>query len=58
MSKVNIVCALKWGVEYVGITLLGVAHPIREKRFKYGIYADGRLLFGTARVKEVGVWLL
>ena len=26
--KVNIACALRWGVASVGITLLGVAHPI------------------------------
>ena len=26
--KVNIPCALRWGVASVGITLLGVAHPI------------------------------
>ena len=30
MSKVNIACALRWGVASVGITLLGVAHPIRD----------------------------
>ena len=30
MSKVNIVCALRWEVASVGITLLGVAHPIRD----------------------------
>ena len=27
----NIACALRWGVASVGITLLGVAHPIRDK---------------------------
>ena len=26
--KVNIACALRWGVGTVGITLLGMAHPI------------------------------
>ena len=26
----NIACALRWRVASVGITLLGVAHPIRE----------------------------
>ena len=26
--KVNISCALRWGVASVGNTLLGVAHPI------------------------------
>ena len=26
--KVNIICALRWGVASVGITLLGVAHLI------------------------------
>ena len=28
--KVNIACALRWEVASVGITLLGVAHPIRK----------------------------
>ena len=27
----NIACALGWGVASVGITLLGVAHLIRDK---------------------------
>ena len=26
--KVSIACALRWGVAFVGITLLGMAHPI------------------------------
>ena len=26
--KVKIACALRWGVASVGITLLGMAHPI------------------------------
>ena len=30
MSEVNIACALRWGVAFVEITLLGVAHPIRD----------------------------
>ena len=30
MSKVNIACALRWGVASVRITLLGVTHPIRD----------------------------
>ena len=29
--KVNIACALRWGVASVGITLLGMAHPIWDK---------------------------
>ena len=29
--KVNIVFALRWGLAYVGITLLGVTHPIWDK---------------------------
>ena len=31
MWKVNIACALRWGVASIGITLLGVAQPIQEK---------------------------
>ena len=30
MSKVNIACALRWGVAFVGNTLLDVAYPIRD----------------------------
>ena len=26
--KVNIACVLRWGIAFVGITLLSVAHPI------------------------------
>ena len=26
--KVNVVCSLRWGIAYVGVTLLGVAHLI------------------------------
>ena len=28
--KVNITCVVRWGVAFVGITLLGVAHSIRD----------------------------
>ena len=41
----SIACALRWGVASVEITLLGMARPIREKHFKCGIYASGRLSF-------------
>ena len=58
MWKVNITCALKWGVASVGITLLGVAHPIREKHFRCGTCAGRRFLFGGAKVKKANVWLL
>ena len=30
MLKVNIACALRWGVASIGITLLGMAHPIQD----------------------------
>ena len=30
MSKVNIARALRWGTASVGITLLGMAHPIQD----------------------------
>ena len=58
MWKVNIACALRWGVAFIRITLLGVAHPIREKHFRCGTYASGRFSSETARVKKVNVWLL
>ena len=41
MLEVNIACALKWGVASVGITLLGVAHPIRDN-----ISGAGHVLVG------------
>ena len=48
--KVNIACALRWGVASIGITLLGVAHPIQEKHFRCGTCVGGRLSSGVARV--------
>ena len=30
MSKVSIACALRWEVAFIGITLQGMAHPIRD----------------------------
>ena len=58
MWKVNIACAPRWGVASVGITLLGVAHLIWEKYFRYRIYADGRFSSRAARVKKADVWLI
>ena len=58
MWKVNIACALSWGVASVEITLVGVAHPIREKHFKCETYAGGQFPSGAARVKKTDVWLL
>ena len=52
MWKINIACPLRWGVAYVGITLLGVAHLIREKHFRCETCADGRFSSGAARVKK------
>ena len=54
----NIACVLKWEVASVGITLLGMAHPIREKHFRCGACVGGQLLSGAARVKKVDLWLL
>ena len=48
----NIACALRWGVASVGITLLDVAHPIREKHFRCRIYTGEQLSFGTVRLKK------
>ena len=58
MWKMNIACALRWEVASGGITLLGVAHPMREKHFRYGTCAGGRFSSGAARVKKADVWLL
>ena len=57
MSKVNIACALRWRVASVGITLLGVAHPIREKYFRCETCVGGRLSSEAARVKKADLWL-
>ena len=51
----NIVCALRWGVAFVGITLLGVAHPIQEKHYWCGTCAGGWFSSGATRVKIVDV---
>ena len=56
-QKVNIACALRWGVAFVGITLLGVAHPIREKHFRCGTCVGGQLSSRAARVKKADMWL-
>ena len=58
MWKMNIACALRLGVAFVRIIVLGVAHPIREKHFKCGTCADGRFSSGAARVKKAYMWLL
>ena len=58
MWKVNIACALRWGVASVGITLLGVAQPIQEKHFRCETCTGGRFSSRTARVKKDDVWLL
>ena len=58
MWNVNIACALRWGVAFVGITLVGVAHPIQEKHFRCGTCAGGRFSSGAARMKKSNMWLL
>ena len=58
MWKVNITCVLRWKVASGGITLLGVAHPIREKHFRCGTCVDGWFSSGATRVKKVDVCLL
>ena len=58
MWKVNIACPLRLGVASVGITLLSVAHLIREKHFRCGICTDGPFSFGVTKVKKANVWLL
>ena len=57
MPKVNIACALRWEVASIGITLLGVAHPIRDNISGVGHASNGRLSSGVARVKKYGLWL-
>ena len=45
MWKVNITCALKWGVASVGITLLGVAHLYEKNILGAGLVpVDGSYL--------------
>ena len=55
MWKVNITCVLRWKVASEGITLLGVAHSIREKHFRCGTCVDGWFSSGATRVKKVDV---
>ena len=58
MWKVDIACALRWGVASIGITLLGMAHLIREKHFRCETCVSGRFSSGVARVKKADLWLL
>ena len=53
MSKVNIACALRWGVAFVGITLLGVAHLIRDNisGAEHALVGDS----GAVRVNKAGL---
>ena len=55
MSKVNIACALRWGVAFVGITLLGVAHLIRDNisGAEHALVGNS----GAVRVNKAGLWL-
>ena len=53
----SIAWALRWGVTSIGITLLGVAHLIREKHFRYGTCVGGWLSSRVVRVKKVNLWL-
>ena len=56
--KVNIACALRWGVTSVGITLLGVTHPIWDNiNFRCRKCAGGQFSSGAMRVKEADLWL-
>ena len=55
MWKVNITRALRWEVVSVGITLLGVAHLIREKHFRCGTCVGGRFSSEATRVKKIDV---
>ena len=57
MLSVSTACALRWGVASIGITLLGVAHPIWDNIFKCGICAGGLSLPGVVRVKKADLWL-
>ena len=41
----NIACALRWGVASVGITLLGMTHPIQEN------ISDGEIHRWTALIR-------
>ena len=58
LSSVNIAYALRRGEASVGIILLGVTHPIREKHFRCCTCAGGRFSSGVVRVKTANVWLL
>ena len=42
----TIACALRWEVAYVGITLLGVTHPIRDNISGAGMLRLAALIRG------------
>ena len=46
LLKANIACTLSWGVAFVGITLLGVAHPIWETFQVWGMRRWTALILG------------
>ena len=52
MWKVKIACVLRWEVASIEITLLGVAHPIREKYFKCGTCTDGVKILGNRKIRR------
>ena len=56
--NVDIVCAVRWGVASVGITLLDMLHPLWEKHFRCGTCAGGRFSLGGVKGKKGEVWLL
>ena len=58
MREHGIACVLKWGVALVGVTLLGIAHPVVGPYFIYREYAGGRYSLEAAVMKKAGLWLV
>ena len=53
--KVNIACALRWGVAFIGITLQGVTHPIWDNISSAG-NASVAVLIQSRESEEI--WLV
>ena len=53
--NMTIACALGWGVAFIGISLLGVAHPLWEKHFRYRADTGGRRSFEAIVVRKADI---
>ena len=54
---VNIACALRWGVAFVGVYSTGHGSPFMGKHFRCKEYNGGRCSFEATIIKKSGLWL-